>query len=176
MNILIVSGSQRVNGNSWRFSRFAQKILSEAGQNVSIIDLAAEHIEFCNGCLTCEEKVGCVINDDFTNKIIPCIQNSDMIIFATPVYQDMPTARVINLIDRLNSLYKYFKKSPKSVACFLVGQADFDSLSFAHGCLKEYFMISKFKEVGQPIMRIARDTNELVMDDGMKNQILDWLK
>lgn len=175
MNILIVNSSSRVNGNTWRFSRFAQQVLKEVGNNVSIVDLASEKIEFCNGCLTCEEQIGCVINDAFTNKIIPMLQENDMIIYATPVYQDMPTAMMINFIDRSNSIYKYFKKAPKSVACFLVGQADLDSLSFAHGCLKEYFMISKFKEIGEPIMKIARDPDELVLDSEVKQKILNWL-
>lgn len=175
MNILIINGSPRINGNTWRFSRFAQQVLRDAGNNVSIIDLVSENIEFCNGCLTCEENGGCVINDAFTNKIIPELQENDMIIYATPVYQDMPTAMMINFIDRSNSLYEYFKENPKSVACFLVGQADLDSLSFAHGCLQEYFMISDFKETGDPIMKIARDSSELVLDDEVKKQILSWL-
>ncbi len=176
MNILIVNGSHRTHGNSWRFSRFAKQTLEETGHRVSVVDLATENIEFCTGCLSCEEAVGCVVNDAFTNSLIPKIQENDMIIFATPVYYDMPTAMMINFIDRSNSLYKYFKKASKSVACFLVGQADLDSLSFAHECLKEYFMILKFKEVGEPIMKIARDPDELVLDDEIKQQILNWVK
>lgn len=176
MNILIINGSHRINGNTWRFSNFAKDVLSKKNHNVSLFNLAEENIEYCTGCLTCEEECGCVINDAFTNKIIPAIKESDLIIFATPTYYDMPTAMMLNYIARTNSLFQYFEDAPKNVACFHVGQAEIESLNFAHECLKEYFMILQFNEVGEPIMRIARDPDDLVLDEEIEKHILSWIE
>ena len=176
MKVLILNGSHRPSGNTWRFSRFAEEVLKEQNHEVKIIDLEASNVKLCCGCLTCEESGKCIFDDDLSEKIVPAIEEADLIIFASPVYFDMPTTLMKNFIDRSNSLCGYFAENKKQVACFLVGQADEGSLSFAYECYKEYFMIMDLPIAGEPIMRIARDPEELVLDDQLKEEILKWVK
>ena len=175
MKILVINGSQRKQGNSWRFARYCKDIASAHNHVIDVIDLEEVRFGYCNGCLSCEDDGECVITDAFESAIVPKIKDSDMIIFASPVYYNMPTAMMKNFIDRSNALFKYFEENKKKVATFLVGQADESSLAFAYNCFKEYYAILDLPEVGEPILEIARDPDELVFDDEIKKAIVKWL-
>jgi multimeric flavodoxin WrbA len=175
MKILIINGSQRKNGNSWRFARYCKDIATEHKHTADVIDLEETRFDYCDGCLSCEDIGECVIKDAFNKVIVPKIKESDMIIFASPVYYNMPTAMMKNFIDRSNGLYKYFKENKKKVATFLVGQADEASLAFSFNCFKEYYTILDLPEAGEPILKIARDPDELVLGDEIKAAVIKWL-
>lgn len=177
MKALIINGSHRKYGNTWRFAREVQlaAINCENGSiECQILDLVNYPFEFCNGCLECEETGLCVIDDDFTNIIVPKLVDADMLIFASPVYFNMPSAMMKNFIDRSNCMCQYFADNPKKARLFLVGQTDEVSLTSAKRCFQEYFDIMGFDYESNDIYRIARDSNELVMDISLYNEIKMW--
>jgi len=174
MKTLIVNGSHRKYGNTWRLSRLAHAIALRNESDSEILDLIETPFEFCNGCLECEETGLCVIPDIFTEKFFPKLMEADKLIFASPVYFNMPTAVMKSFIDRTNCLCEFFTENTKTAHLFLVGQADEESLKASQRCFQEYFDIMGFDSDAPQILRIAREPDELQMDTGITEVMESW--
>lgn len=103
-NVLVISSSPRKNGNSdslaYSFARGAEN----AGNNVEKITLCDKKIGFCQGCLACQKTKICVIHDDAV-EIADKMLESDVIVFATPIYYYNISGQLKTLLDRANPLY-----------------------------------------------------------------------
>lgn len=102
--ILILGTSPRKNGNSNRLAFEFERGAKKAGNEVETIYLCDKTINFCKGCLACLQLKKCVINDD-VNSINEKIQNSDVIVWATPVYYYCMSGQMKTMIDRSNPLF-----------------------------------------------------------------------
>ena len=60
-------------------------------------------LNFCKDCLA-YQKNKCVIDDD-VNSLLDIISNSDILVFATPVYYYGMAGQLKTFLDRLNALY-----------------------------------------------------------------------
>ena len=56
------------------------------------------------GCFACLHRDGCVLGDGM-NALYSEVQNSDIIVFATPVYYYAVSGQLKTFLDRLNPLY-----------------------------------------------------------------------
>ena len=83
--VLIISTSLRNNANSEILALETMKGAEEAGHDVEFVTLRDKDIKFCKGCMACQKLGHCVINDD-ANAITEKMKNSDVIVWATPVY------------------------------------------------------------------------------------------
>lgn len=98
-NVLIISGSPRLNGNSDILcDRFAQGA-QESGHNVEKVFLAKKKMNYCRGCGVCYSTHKCVQKDDM-NEILDKMVNADVIVLATPVYFYSMDGQMKTLIDR----------------------------------------------------------------------------
>ena len=102
--VLIISTSLRNNANSEILAHKTEQSAKDAEHNVEFITLKGKNIQFCKGCLACQKIGHCVINDD-ANEITEKIKNSDVIVWATPVYYYEMSGQMKTLIDRANSLF-----------------------------------------------------------------------
>lgn len=102
--VLIISTSLRNNANSEILARETERGAKEKGHEVEFITLKDKNIQFCKGCLACQKLGKCVINDD-ANAITEKMKNSDVIVWATPVYYYEMSGQMKTMIDRANSLY-----------------------------------------------------------------------
>jgi len=103
-NILIITTSERANGNSNRLAKEFARGAAESGNAVETIDIAKKNVGFCRGCLACQKTGKCVISDDAA-EIIKKMNEADEIAFATPIYYYSVSARLKNMFDRSNPLY-----------------------------------------------------------------------
>lgn len=102
--ILIISSSPRKNGNSELLVKeFANGAL-EKGNQVEIIYLREKQYSFCKGCLACQKIKHCVIDDDAV-EIALKMHDSDIIVFATPVYYYSVSGQLKTILDRANPLF-----------------------------------------------------------------------
>lgn len=175
MKVLIINGSHRTNGNTTIFSNYAQNVFKHNNIDAEIVNLIDYRIDFCSGCLLCEDIYECNIQDDF-NLIVDKIKDSSLLFFVTPSYFNMPTARMKNFIDRTNVLCNYFENNKKLFSAFVVGQTDSDSCIDVYNYIKKYADIMYMDSViNEPIIAIARDAGELQINDqillGLKNII-----
>lgn len=102
--VLIISTTLRKKGNSEVLEEYFEKGVTEAGNKVEKISLVGKNINFCKGCLVCQETQKCVIRDD-ANEIVEKIKNSDVIVFATPIYFYEMSGQMKTLLDRTNPLF-----------------------------------------------------------------------
>lgn len=103
-NILVISTSLRNNSNSEILADSFIEGAKSVGNNVEKITLKDKNIAFCKGCLACQKTKKCVINDDAI-EIADKMCNSDVIVFATPIYYYEMSGQMKTLLDRANSLF-----------------------------------------------------------------------
>lgn len=102
--IFILSSSPRKNGNS---DRLAQEFAKGAKDNQNLVEYVNINdidLQFCKGCLYCQSHDKCVIKDSMNN-LYDNIQNSDVLVFATPIYYYQVSGQLKTFLDRLNPLY-----------------------------------------------------------------------
>ena len=102
--VLVISSSLRNNSNSEMLARQAAKGAEDAGHEVEFISLKDKTLNFCKGCLACQKTMKCVINDD-ASKICAKVGNSDVLIFANPIYYYELCGQLKTLLDRCNPLF-----------------------------------------------------------------------
>lgn len=94
MKIAILNGSPRKENTAAMAEAFKQGA-EAAGHEVEILQVGKMKI---NGCLACEYCHGkgagkCIQKDDL-EKLMPAYLESDMIVFASPIYYFSPTAQL----------------------------------------------------------------------------------
>ena len=102
--VLIISTSLREGSNSEILAKKFYEGVKSKGIDVELISLKNKNIAFCKGCLACQKIGKCIINDD-ANQITDKICNSDIIVWATPIYYYEMAGQMKTLIDRANSLF-----------------------------------------------------------------------
>ncbi len=102
--VLIIATSPRKNGNSNRLAEEFANGAKEAGNSAEIVYLYDKQINFCKGCLACQKTHHCVIKDD-ANQIVEKMKNSDVIVWATPIYYYEMSGQMKTMIDRSNPLF-----------------------------------------------------------------------
>jgi multimeric flavodoxin WrbA len=103
MKVTIFNGSPRgEKGNTHFMVKEFSKGCEQAGAEVENIFLVQRKISPCRGCFTCWIKTPgvCVIKDDMA-ELIRKFGESDIVVFATPVYVDNVTGIMKNFMDRL---------------------------------------------------------------------------
>ena len=89
-NILVISCSLRGGSNSDILADEFIRGAREVGNKVEKISLRGKKINFCIGCLACQQSGNCVLKDDMA-EILPVMQQADVICFASPVYFLFPS-------------------------------------------------------------------------------------
>ena len=101
--ILALNGSPRRNGNT---SHMLYHFLTGAQRKTHEIEEVFVHelnLEFCRGCLRCNVLGRCSIHGDAWENLSSKILESDILVFATPVYFHHVTAQLKRVIDRFRS-------------------------------------------------------------------------
>lgn len=103
-NILILSTSPRVGGNSEALADAFLGGALEAGHQVEKIRLYDKDLQFCRGCLACQSTKKCVIRDD-VEVILEKMRRADVLVFASPIYFYEMCGQMKTLLDRTNPLF-----------------------------------------------------------------------
>jgi len=123
LNILVVTGSPRKNGNTEIMASAFANSAREAGHEVTIKELSTLKVEPCLACTYCFTHDGVCIQNDDMNSILTDLSQADMLVLASPVYWFDVTAQTKCFIDRM---YAFAKKGfhIKSIAMLLNSGAD----------------------------------------------------
>lgn len=101
MRITILNGSPRPGGNTEIMAHAFEKGALEAGHEVTLINLAGKKVAGCLGCQYCFAHDGeCVQKDDMAD-ILKVIDQTDLLVFASPIYWFDITAQLKSVIDRM---------------------------------------------------------------------------
>lgn len=103
--IVILNGSPRRNGNTSALSSEFTKGAKESGNEVTEFYLDEMNIHGCKGCFGghSSKEHPCIQQDDM-NKIYPIIKESDIVVFASPLYYWNMSGQIRTAIDRLFAL------------------------------------------------------------------------
>ncbi|NRY59518.1 flavodoxin family protein [Clostridium beijerinckii] len=106
IKIVAVISSPNFNGNTASLVREAINGAKEEGASVTEIFLANYKLEFCKGCLICNAKGKCPINDGF-EEIRKLIYEADGIILGSPTYALEYNAVMKCFFERLGTYTLY---------------------------------------------------------------------
>jgi len=138
MNVLILNGSPRPNGNTAIAINEMVKVFEEEGVEAEVVNIGNKNVRGCIACGGCGAKGKCVF-DDVVNEIAPKFEEADGLVAATPVYYASANATLIACLDRL--FYSTgFDKTMKVGASIVVARRGGCSATFDE--LNKYFTIS----------------------------------
>jgi multimeric flavodoxin WrbA len=104
MKVLALNSSARTGGQSKTELMLDHLIdgMRDAGADVDAINLQEKKIKNCVGCFSCMTKTPgkCVLKDDMTGELFPKWLESDLIIYATPLFHHTVNATMKTFIER----------------------------------------------------------------------------
>lgn len=103
MDILVLTGSPRKDGNSNFLAEEFIRGAQEAGHSIFRFDAAEANVHPCIACNSCGMDGPCIFKDDFETvrrQIIP----ADMVVFATPMYYFGISSQLKAVIDRFYAI------------------------------------------------------------------------
>ena len=107
MNILILNGSPRSNGNTAAMVKAYAEGAAEAGHTIHIVDVCKKKI---GGCLACEychtNGNGKCIQQDDMQEIHTLLEDAEMIVLASPIYYHSFSGQLQCAINRIYALDK----------------------------------------------------------------------
>ena len=138
MNVLMINGSPRGNGNTAIALGEMKKVFAAEGIDVTELNVGTKAIRGCIACGKCGQLGKCVF-DDAVNEAAPLLAKADGVVVASPVYYASANGNLISFLDRLfySNQSDLTMKVGASVACARRGgcSATFDELN-------KYFTIS----------------------------------
>jgi len=102
--VVIISTSLRGGSNSEALAQECRRGAEEAGHQVTFLSLKGKKIGYCVGCLCCQDRGSCVIEDDAA-AFAKAVEQAEIVVFATPIYYYEMSGQMKTLLDRMNCLY-----------------------------------------------------------------------
>lgn len=126
MKIAVFNGSPRKQNTAAMIDAFCEGAKA-AGHEVEVYPVGRMHIAGCKGCEYCHTKGGgaCIQKDDF-EKLLPAYRESDMIVFASPIYYFGMTAQMEAAIQRVYCIGKP-QKAKKAALLLSAGSCGFEA-------------------------------------------------
>ena len=138
MNVLLINGSPRANGNTAIALGEMAKVFAQEGIEAETIQVGNQAIRGCVACGSCATKGKCAF-DDIVNDTAPKFQACDGLVIASPVYYASANGTLISFLDRL--FYSTpFDKTMKVGSSVVVARRG--GLSATFDQLNKYFTIS----------------------------------
>ena len=100
MQVLMINGSPRVNGNTSIALNEMETVFKKNHIEVNTVQIGNMDIRGCTACGYCYEKGKCIFDDE-VNKIAPMFEKADGLVIASPVYYASANATLIATLDRL---------------------------------------------------------------------------
>lgn len=105
IKILVISSSLRTPSSSNKLVHEVIKGIKENKNNkVDFVDLKDCNINFCHGCLACQSTGKCVQKDSMEELLLK-MQDSEVILFASPIYFYSISGLLKTFLDRTNPIY-----------------------------------------------------------------------
>lgn len=169
MNILILNGSPRHNGNTQLLAQSFAKGAEENGHKIEFISVDDVNVNPCKGCNACfkNKDMLCVQHDDMA-EIYAKLANADMLVIASPIYFYGISAQLKAIIDRCHNPIRDTFHIDKA-ALLLVGAATlpelFDAIMTEYKLCLNYF---KIEDMGHVFVRGVTAKGDIKNTDALK--------
>lgn len=188
MRIFVVNSSPRGGGQSKTELMLNHLVegMQEAAADVEVVNLREKNIKNCIGCFTCWTKTPgkCLHKDDMTKELFPKWLESDMVVYATPLYYHFINSTMSTFLERtLPAIQPFFKrgegktyhplrhKVPSIVLLSVCGfpeESEFDALS-------EFIKHTRHKDV-KVVAEIYRSAAETMTSGFLQDKTNDILE
>lgn len=121
MKILVLNGSPRAKGNTKQMIEAFRDGAVSAGHEVNVVDVCHKKISGCSACEYCHTKGhgACAQKDDM-QEIYTLLENTEMLVLASPIYYHGISGQLKCVVDRFYSVaYPAKPKNLKKVAMIL---------------------------------------------------------
>lgn len=145
MKIAILNGSPRTVNTAAMVNAFAEAA-EAAGHEVEILHVGRMKIAGCLGCEYCHTKGDgkCIQQDDMA-KVMPAYLESDMIVYASPVYYFGMSAQIMAAMQRV---YCIGKPAKATKAALLLSSGSPNVYEGAIGTYKQMLSYIGLKDMG----------------------------
>ena len=106
MDILVITGSPRKNGNTEIMADAFAAAAKENGHRVTVRKLSEHRVAPCLACQYCFSHDGVCVQKDDMNALLQDLQQADLLVLASPIYWFDVTAQTKSFIDRMYALAK----------------------------------------------------------------------
>jgi multimeric flavodoxin WrbA len=149
MDILILNGSPRKNGNSSIVSGMISDALQDLPAMASIIRLDDLDIKPCRDCRSCKSgRMVCSLDDDMV-RLAGAMEGTKALIFVTPVYWFGPTSQVKLVIDRMRPYFMNRKLAGKQGTLITVAGTGFADSILVFSMFRKIFRALGMTEAGR---------------------------
>ena len=168
-NIVIITGSSRIGGNSELMAKAFVEGAQQAGHKVYLFETVNKKLSCCIACNNCFSKgQACSIPDDF-NELAQILEKTDTIVFCTPLYWATFSAKIKMVIDKLCSFFVAEKELKIKEAVLMVcGETeenkDFDGIIKTFEIMINY---TKWKNAGILIVPKVNKIGDIQKTDGL---------
>ena len=154
MKIAVFNGSPRKQNTAAMIDAFCEGAKA-AGHEVEVYHVGRMNIAGCKGCEYCHTKGNgaCIQKDDF-EKLLPAYRESDMIVFASPIYYFGMTAQMEAAIQRVYCIGKPLKAT-KAALLLSMGSSGYQS---AIAQFEGYMAYAQIENAG--VITAAGDENQ----------------
>ena len=169
MNILILQGSPRANGNTAWMAEECRKAAEAAGHTVTLVDVAHKKIAGCMACEYCHGKGnGTCIQKDDMQELYPLLSDAEVLVLAAPIYYFTMSAQIQAPIQRM---YAPFKPAKVKKMALLLSSNSPNVYDGAIGQYKGMCTFFKFEDAG--IVTAKTDEQKT---DATREKILELVK
>lgn len=153
MKVLLINGSPRERGNTFRALQEVATTLNQEGVDTEIISIGKQAVQGCIACGMCGREGRCVFRDDLYGKVLRAVRDGiDGLVVGSPVYYGGPNGSLCALLDRV-----FYSLGPalqyKPGACVVVCRRGGASASFDR--LNKYFTILNMPVVSSQYWNMA---------------------
>ena len=114
MKVVTLLGSPRPNGNTATLAKAFNETAEEMGADVKSFMLNKLDFKGCQACDACKTKSNkCVLKDDLA-EVLETVENTDILVLATPIYFAEVTAQLKTFVDRCYSYLEPFEVMPET--------------------------------------------------------------
>ncbi len=117
MKVMAINSSPRTGSGQSKTELMLDSLVEgmrAAGAQVEVVNLHEKKVRFCQGCFTCWTKTPgqCVLKDDMSQELFPLWLDSDLAVYATPLYHFTVNAHLKAFIERtLPAVEPFFRRS-----------------------------------------------------------------
>ena len=169
-NILVLTGSPRRGGNSDLLADAFIKGARNAGHAVTKYEAGLKQINGCRACNRCYSKgEACVFGDGF-NTLAPLMEQSDLLVLATPMYWFTFPAQLKAALDKMYALLIGGRQS-RLKASMLLACAETSEMADFAGLVKSYELIAsyqKWTDLARLLIPSVAEKGDILRTDALK--------
>jgi len=175
IDLLILQGSPRPDGNCAILAEWAVGAAHEAGKTASVIYPHDLDIHCCIGCYQCYNTGTCVFDDDM-REIIDAIRGARLLVVCSPVYTNTVPGGLKLVIDRMQAYHAErtlsgVSSKKKGILFSVAGRKGHDNFTCITNVIVPFFRNIGIEPAGQVLIDSVDAVRDIRLLPGRKEEV-----